>query len=403
MPRKRAFALRDQYPALIALLLAPLLIYTAVFASALRVGRPSTGWPYDDLGATKGLAQKLVGANVPVSAADLERARRAAVENPLAYEPYIVLGRAAAIRKDRETAVTYLKEAVRRRPNYAPAHLHLLGLYGELRDYPRFSAELNEMFRLGGVAKERLILALGKLSNNAEVRPYIADMLAADPVWRDDYLKAAAAEKLEPAAVRDIIDRMLARNPKLSLAGEYGLYAKALADAGDYRRARALFIARLPEAQRRDSALLYDGRFTGAAAPAPFGWEYFDAEGGRAERIKDGESNVVRASFFGSGATVLARQTLALDPGNYVLSGRFRSAEQPKSGEMSWQISCLPDAAIIARMPLRGAGGGWVTARANVVVPALGCAGQLLSLVGNPGEIVSPIDIDVAQLELRRQ
>ena len=98
---------------------------------------------------------------------------------------------------------------------------------------------------------------------------------------------------------------------------------------------------------------------------------------------------------------ILAEQQLALAPGEYRLSQLAKSDQQPTSGQVYWQLTCLPAGNEVGRLPATPLRPQYSRTSTEFTVPS-NCAGQRLALVGEPGDIAAEIRAQVTGLELMR-
>ena len=181
---------------------------------------------------------------------------------------------------------------------------------------------------------------------------------------------------------------------------ERQLVLQSQAAAGDYVGARKTWLAALPERERGANRTMYDGAFRGVAAPRPFGWAFQDVDAGRAEPAKDGGRNYLDVAYFGGRGVILAEQVLALPPGRHTLRLVARSPNGIQSGKLYWRLTCLPGGAQIGALDLSQANADDRRFAAAFTVPASGCAGQGLALVGEPGDVATAVNLELSRMEI---
>jgi hypothetical protein len=386
-----------------ALLAAPLLIYLIVRTAAVGM--------YPTLAATLPPADMspLLRPMLPI-AADPRRpmpptmvvaARAAALAAPLAFDPFFIVARAEeqAGRLGRATAL--LEEARRRRPNHLLTHIRLLGYYQTARRERELLGELDFVLRRSEAAKQFVYPELARMAARPGDRRTLAAVLASDPSWRRDFLAAAARQRIAPGDVLALIEEMRRQRPGADLTPERDLYVQALAQAGDFRRARALWLETLPAPERARHALLFDGTFRQGRSVPPFGWVYAGTESGRAERSLEGGQSYLDVSYFGGSDVVLAEQVLTLEPGRYRLRTRAKSdGGDPTSGAILWNLTCIGGADLL-RLPLAGLRESYRDLQAAFQVPG-NCPAQRLRLIGAAGDVAATIEMQLAAVEVLR-
>lgn len=384
---------------------APLLLYLIARSTLIGVS-PAVAIPVaalppsNYLPVIRRVARLAAIPNFKITPAMIEMARSAAIANPLAYEPFFLASRYEEASGRRMKAVQLLEEARRRRASHLPTRMYLLVNYGQQERYAEALAELDVVLRLSGDVRTALLPELAKMLANDRARPVLARVLAREPEWREDFLRIAASSKLKPADAEDLLVRVRALKKAGDVEPERELFLRSLINAGQHGRARSVWLQSLPATSRSRHELVFDGRFEGLKAPAPFGWAIRDEDVGRAEIIKTDNRPYLDATYFGGRNMILAEQTLALSPGNYRLRLRAKSADGIRSAKISWRIYCLPGAEEIADLELSSLSSTYRGLMTNFAVPSSGCGGQKLSLIAEPGDVASVSNVQVADLEI---
>ena len=337
-----------------------------------------------------------------VPPAALAAARAGARTAPLAFEPFFIVARAEEQAGRLPRAIALLEEARRRRPNQLLIHIQLLPYYQAAHRDRALLAELDFVLRRSDPAKQFIYPELARMAARPRDRRTLAAVLASDPSWRRDFLAAAARQQIAPADVAALIDEMRRQHPGLDVAPERNLYVQALARAGDFRRARALWLEALPAPDRARHALLFDGTFRQPGSAPPFGWTYAGTDSGRAERSHAGGRPYLDVSYFGGSDVVLAEQVLTLEPGRYRLRTRAKSdGSQVTSGAVLWNLTCAPGDASLLRLPLAGLRESYRDLEAAFQVPG-NCPAQRLRLIGAAGDVAATIQLQLAGVEVVR-
>ena len=385
---------RSRGAAVAATLAAPFLLY--LIARMIPAPLP----PLDPMLAAR---QEMVRAIVPthrIGADGVATARRAALSSPLAFEPAFLLARAAEQRGDLAGATGLMEEVRRRRANFVPARLQLAVYYGAAARFPEMFAEIDVALRLNAEARQAVVQELTRLIAMPDAREALADALARNPSWRSDFFAAAHGRSFTPADTLALYEAVRARNPAFRPALEYRLYLESLIRTGQVARARQLWLRSLPAELRARSQTLFDGGFTGAAAIPPFGWTLAQSELGRAEIVREGRPHLA-VDYFGGRSQVLAEQIVALAPGRWQLRFAMRSDEGVSRAHIFWVVACYPSGALIDRSEVERLGQDYRRGSMAFTVPA-NCSGQVLRLVGEPGDISVPVSFQVGSVEVTR-
>jgi tetratricopeptide (TPR) repeat protein len=336
---------------------------------------------------------------IPVKGEIEQAARDGLTQLPLAFEPFLVAARAAEQKGDLRRAIALMEEVRRRRHSHPAARMQLMIYYTKAERYPEALSEIDVVLRRNEGLRPALLPELTKLVSDPRGRAALATILARDPLWKEAFFAAARARKVDTGDARDLYERIRKLNPKSDLMLERQLILHTQAASGDYAGARQTWLAALPQQERAPNRLMFDGSFRGLRAPAPFGWTFTDVEAGRAEPARDGQRTYLDVAYFGGQNLVLAEQTLALPPGRHALRVVARSPNGITSGRLFWRLTCLPGGTQLAALDMGRAASDNRRFNADFTVPA-GCRGQSLSLVAEPGDVASVINLEIARMEI---
>ncbi|HEX8365519.1 MAG TPA: hypothetical protein VF603_09580 [Allosphingosinicella sp.] len=387
-----------------ALIAAPVLAYFIVRTAATgTVPALAASLPPADVSPLlRPMALSVADPRRRVPPAALAAAHAGARTTPLAFEPFFIAARAEEQAGRLPRAIALLEEARRRKPNQLLIHIQLLAYYQAARRERELLAELDFVLRKSNPAKQFVYPELARMAARPRDRRTLAALLASNPTWRRDFLAAAARQPIAPADVAALIDEMRRQRPGIDVGPERNLYVQTLARAGEFRRARALWLDALPASDRARHALLFDGRFRETRSEPPFGWTYAGTDSGRAERSHAAGQPYLDISYFGGSDVVLAEQVLTLEPGRYRLRTRAKSdGSQITSGAVLWNVTCAAGDASLVRLPLAGLRESYRDIEAAFQVPA-SCPAQRLRLIGAAGDVAATIQMQVAGVEVVR-
>jgi hypothetical protein len=381
--------------AIVATLAAPFLLY--LIARMIPAPLP----PADPLLAVRKTMFEAVVPTRRVRDDELVAAGVALSKAPLAFEPFYVAARHAEQHGDLARATMLMEEVRRRRANFVPARLHLAAYYGQEERFREMFAEVDVALRLNAQVRDTMLTEMTRLIALPDGRRELATALARNPAWRRDFFTAAHSRPFEPAAALDLYNQVRARRPSFTPALEYRLYLESLVRTGQVGRARGLWLDTLAPANRASSALLFDGDFSGTRALPPFGWVLAETEQGRAEMARDGRPHL-QVDYFGGSNEVLAEQILALSPGSYRLEFAARSEEGVSGANISWVVACYPSGTDLNRVGVSGLSQNYQRGTMSFTVPAGQCNGQVLRLVGEPGDVSVPVAFQIASTRIVR-
>ena len=316
---------------------------------------------------------------------------------PLAYEPFMLGGVAALLRKNDAPAERMLIEARHRNPRARMPRLLLLDRYLRTGRVEQAAEEITVLTRLVPEANKVLIPELAKFAISPETRPALERVLRSNPEIRGAILYQLATTGADPNLVFGLAGKQAAMPPGADPEPWQVKILEALVNRGEIQRAHALWTRLLPAPVPAGEAL-YDPDFKGLAGPPPFNWLLTSNNAGIAERGKSGSLEV---EYYGRLPAKLASQLLVLTPGRYRLSFRA-TGDAPASDEsLAWTLSCVPGGQTIATLPIGKTSYAGTPMRGDFTVPP-GCAAQRLDLAGKPTEFPAITSLSLSQLRLNR-
>ncbi len=328
----------------------------------------------------------------------LSFALRAAPAAPLALEPALISGAAAAAAGQARRAEALLLEARRRDPRSPLVRAQLLQQYAAAGRVAEAATELAVLARLvPAAAGELFIPQLAFYADDVANRAAYARVLAAHPQVRQALLQHLVAIGEDP----DLVIELGVRSRQGTASEEDEAWqmplVRRLIEAGEVQRAYRLWL-RFTGSGAGTGELLHDGAFNQLPRPGPFGWQLSNQGGGVAEL---GNRPGLVVSYYGREPAELARQLVLLPPGRYRLISKVSGNVPAGTSALSWRLACLRGGGELLNRPL-----GEVTARtreltADFAVPS-GCTGQSLVLVGNPPEFSKTENVRVHEVQIRR-
>jgi hypothetical protein len=347
----------------------------------------------------KVLASAAQQPTLPMTEAMQRQAKNGLTRLPLAFEPFFVAARAAEQKGDLRRATVLMEEVRHRRFSHPAARMQLMIYYTKAERFPEALSEIDFVLRRNEELRPAMLPELTKLVADPRGRAALATILARDPIWKEAFFSVAGTRKLATSDARDLYERIRKLKPNEDLMLERQLILQTQANSGDYVGARQTWLAALPQQERGPNRFMFDGAFRGVRAPGPFGWTFRDVESGRAEPSKDGQRTYLDVAYFGGQNVVLAEQMLALPPGRHTLRLIARSPNGIASGRLYWRLTCLPGGSQIGLLDMGRAGADNRRFSADFTVPS-GCPGQSLTLVAEPGDVASVVNLEIARMEI---
>ena len=397
--------LRTGAPALLATLGSAGLLYL-VARTALVALNPVAAVQFPPLEYSRLLRLRLyelLAQRPSVPPEVMQLARQTAAAEPLAFEPFFVAARAAEQRGRLAEAIRLMEEARRRRRSSVPTRLQLAAYYSQSGRLAEALREFEVVLRLRPEVSQAAVVELLKLVGSRQGRQILAEALVQGPAWGDDFYAAGVGHAIPPEHALALLEEIRARTPRADHSQPRRLYINALLNAGQVRRARALWLETIPPGERRVHALMANGGLRGRPAGEPFAWTFRATDVGRAE-IRDRSTQLpyIHVDYFGGSNAVLAEQLIALQPGSYRLRYRLAGEGGSDAPNLFWTVRCLSGSAELLRKQLTRLTPSYQAQEAAFAVPAGGCEGQHLRLVGEAGDVPVTVSARIAAVELVR-
>jgi len=400
---------RSRVPALVATLAAPALLYFICRNAALGLSPQVAALagaampPADYSVAMRSLVRVAQVPEQKVTPQMASLLRPASLSAPLGFEPFIVAAKLEGQAGRPNQALLLLEEAKRRRPTRLATRGLLAFFHAQRGDYARFVGELDWLLRRSGRLQDRVLPEMVKGVADPAGRRALADLLAKSPPWREQFYRVAADRGVQPQQASELVALVRERRKSGSFEAENLFEMQALLNARRYGEARAVWEKIVGPAAVNSSSLVFDGAFRGSPAPAPFNWQLRDTDVGRAT-LAGGktESPHLEVEYFGGKDASLAEQLLTLQPGRHELRLNASSAAPPKSGSVSWRLTCRPSTQEVARLELSNLRDQAAPYATIFTVPEGGCSAQSLQLVAEAGDYSGASHMTMANLGIRR-
>lgn len=216
--------------------------------------------------------------------------------------------------------------------------------------------------------------------------PPIAQLLAARPPWRQEYLYTLD-DDLRGLAIGISLATLLEKTEAPLSNAELQQFYTGLADRNQISAVKTL---RSRINRPAGSELVTNGNFDGEPAPEPFGWILIQRGGATAEISADDEQTAnksLRVEYDGYSTALIARQRLFVEPGRYRLQFSSRTESGAPGDRLSWSVRCGSSETAISssRVPLAAneVTGKWEATSFTVDIPPA-CESQWLELRGMP-------------------
>lgn len=286
-----------------------------------------------------------------------------------------------------DPAHAWLVENRLKRGDYRSAFAHADTLVRRREDiYP----QVFRLFAIAGLSDPRSL-------------PVLADLVAKNPPWRDDFLQYLHG-RTDHLGVLANLAVLLQRTSGPLTQDELAFLYRDLIGAGQF--------SVVTEVRRRinrpaSDALIQDGDFEDdeSRRVLPFGWRTLDAPGASTQIVQDdGErgGKALRVEYNGFAQGELIEQMTLLRPGRYRLQGRWRSETVQNDLRVEWTMTCAHTNAPLQDQqttPFTATSTAWAAFRSSFTVPS-NCMAQWLRLSPVPGDRRTSIAIWFDDLSL---
>ena len=304
---------------------------------------------------------------------------------PLNVEAIRQLARAAQQTGDNERAAKLLAEIYRRsfRDLDATGQLFTQSLVKpDLANALRYA---DALLRAQPDLFHAMLPVLSAIADQPEASPALIAIMNTRPPWRPSFFEEYGTSVKNDQSYLQLYFALKDTPGSLSPA-EVQSFLRNLLGRDRVDMALSIWLASLPGEKLSNLPLLYNGDFELPVNDAPFNWtvsnpsgatvQIADIPGGMGSKGLSIEFANRRAEFQH------VQQTVALTPGRYRLSGRYKSDDFRNSRGMVWRIFCGYAAPrMIAETPrLMNDAPAWQAFDVSFEVPATQCASQLVRL-----------------------
>lgn len=355
-------------------------------AAASRTGAPELALRFASHDAVAAGNQAYGLIEQGADAAGIRRARSLAVmalrRDPTVIPAYRTLGLLADADGRRGTArrIFSATETLSRRD--FPVELWLIDDRVQADDVAGALVHFDRALRTSRLAEPVLIPILVRATEDSRLLGPIGRLLIASPEWRKPYFLAL----YNGGKASENIARLLESVGNLE---ERKLFAARLASEKRFAAAAALFARAGGDLHSSVRGPYFD------AQPGdflPFDWEFVNSDGVSAEARATGSDGKKALDFSvrGGRRSDIARQLLALKPGNYAIATEASGA-WPRDAAPTWTMTCASEAGPVLSTLALTAGTGFAPGKASFTVPA-GCAYQWLRLQNAPYDDSQDVD-----------
>jgi hypothetical protein len=354
---------------------------------------PQSGFAYETRAADHALTAGGSIQKMRMSGADLADAREALRREPFATTALTLIGIATGQHGDAVQATRMVAAAHALNKRQLLANAWLINRYGTTGRDREVLALLDEALKVSPQLTVRYMPAFAQALQNPETIPAFQVLLNNHPMWEKDFWSAVAGTPASLPNAEVLRGRILAGRENLGPI-DTQLTAAFIA-AGRVDLALSYAKSLPPVADDHDS-LVRNASFSYIPVLPPLDWELF-SDGRISGAIDESRGTLEISALPGSSGTV-ARQLIALAPGNYALLVKLGQAELARGAEISVHLHCAERADSTASLTERLTG----DLDRSFVVPDGGCRFFWIDLDFSAMDSSEPALGSIAEIRIAR-
>ncbi len=370
-----------------------------------------------DMGAAKAAAAAGLTPSTPATAASVpdEQIRAwasgAIASAPLSSRALAILGAVEAQNGDVSAAERFMSAATARSLREKTAVAWLLNQHYQAADYGAALHFADALMRAAPQTADTIVPYLGRMAESPKSSAKFTQLMLTNPPWRTNFfyhLSGNIADARTPLAL--LLALKKTANPPTQ--SELKAYSALLVQNKMYELAYNAWLQFLTPEQLAKAGFLFNGGFDFEPSSFAFDWTPAHGKGLLIDRIgRTGTSGDMALMIEFGGARidpVLLSQTLMLQPGDYLLEGKYRGDLTSRRG-LSWSVKCIGlPGAINAPTDARFASkqANWTAFTFTLSVPPSGCRAQLLQLQMNarsPSDTMATGRLYLDELKITKQ
>jgi hypothetical protein len=365
---------------------------------ATREVAPALSWAPNDGQALSLKAETLSGRGEFSRAA--ATARRALQADPSDVSALRVLGNAEAVTGDRARARIYFRRGAALSRRDTPTQYWLFADAAGQGDFKAAMRSADSIMRRTESGMQAVGPAVAGLMGDPRAVEALVDRMALAPDWRPKLMSRMGAYA-SVDGFRQLLFEMKARG-LAPTDPEVGDYVNRVMKIGEFAQARADWFSLVSTKPPTTGQWVYDPGFDGLRGPPPFNWQLFQDPGVTAtlEAGPTGGELVLRYDGFDPHSGMV-RQTLALPPGRYRLTGRVRVNEDGADGLYQWLVRCIEGRPLALGEPIDTEKGQWARFHVDFDVDEA-CAAQSLYLNARGGDRRLSLETSFDDIEVRQ-
>jgi tetratricopeptide (TPR) repeat protein len=319
---------------------------------------------------------------------DLDTARglaeRALRSNPLDARALSILGLIAERQGDQARADILMRQSAGRTWRDTTTQAWLVNRDIQRGEFEQALSHIDALLRVYPEVNEQTFPVLAAFTIDQRTFDVLANLLAAAPPWRADFLGKLSSQMPDPGRLVQLY-AVLKNSPHPPDAAELRPYLDRLIRDGRFAEAYQSWRDTLSPQQRTRETYPYNGNFAAPVDGLPFNWLLRPVPGMDIQIVASPgqvESRKLQLQF--SGARVgefTVGQLMLLPPGEYRLTGKVRAEELHTQRGLRWHIFCgTPPNETLALTNLVADSVPWSGFSVDFTVPANNCSAEWLKL-----------------------
>lgn len=269
-------------------------------------------------------------------------------------------------------------------PAHSLTRAKLADYWNEREDFSKVLPEWNTLLIRDRGIRKKLFPLLKQLVNNPQTFNLLQSFMQDPPNWWDDFFIYLTKDKESLEAIKKVYSVRLNTEKPLE-QNERRYFVLRLIREKQMTEAYFSWLSGLNSKELALSGLIYDGGFEGDSFNTGFDWTFSQPKGVKIRTQTTSGINGAKALQITLNHKRLnfrhIYQRLALNSGNYQLSGRFRINRLKTEKGLSWRIYCVgsktlkiaESMAFKGRLP-------WSEFQTSFTIPVENCDSQLLRL-----------------------
>lgn len=303
--------------------------------------------------------------------------------SPLNATAFRLLAQIAGLEGDTKTTRQMMRLATKLSPNETLATNFMMNEALASNNARAALHYADILMRSSSQASNYVAPIVGRLFEVPAAQGELMKQLASNPPWRAQVLGSIPTSGLVDYQAPLLVFAAMADSQSPVTEKETSGYVNYLLQKRLYPFAHSVWRQFLPDSDKKDDGLLFNGSFERQPSGLPFDWtigQNSETKAGIYARPDDA-SHAALLIRFGVTRTTFPtiQETIVLTPGEYHFTGRLRGELQARRG-LQWRLTCVEGTVAGESGMFLGRVPDWKSFEFNVKIPAEKCAAQYVQL-----------------------